>query len=131
MKRGKDFVEKEVKLIGGEAKPGPILSSLNINMQEFCRKFNEETKNNEQKGKVLNVKFDIFNDGRYIFFIKGVSISTLIREEIGEKKEITQEELEKIISKKKNYLNTKDKEKMKKIINGTLKSMGIKLINSS
>ena len=34
----------KIELIGGQAKPGPGLASVGINMADFTRQFNDQTK---------------------------------------------------------------------------------------
>jgi large subunit ribosomal protein L11 len=34
----------KIQLIGGQARPGPALASIGINMAEFTKQFNDQTK---------------------------------------------------------------------------------------
>jgi len=68
------LVRKVRLLVGaGSAKPGPAigqaLGPLGINMAEFCKQFNEKTKNYE-KDIVLPVVLDAFSNRTFTFNIK-------------------------------------------------------------
>lgn len=114
-----------VQLPCGQARPGANLSFLK-NMTLFCREFNEKTQQLES-GKKVSVEITVLKNS-YQFRIKGRVSSDLLKEAIGEKKEITQSELEKISQEKLIYLNTDDLTQAKKIIAGTARSAGIKII---
>jgi len=70
----------------------------------------------------------MLNDKKdYRFTIQGQITSGLIKKASGEKKTISQEEIEKIAQEKLPYLNTDDLEKAKKIVAGTARSFnGVK-----
>ena len=57
-----------VHLIGGQAKPGTTLASYGINMAEFTRQFNDQTK--DRMGEVVPVQITAFNDKSFTFIIK-------------------------------------------------------------
>ncbi|CAG8736828.1 7311_t:CDS:2, partial [Racocetra persica] len=96
-------------------------------MALFCREFNEKTQKLES-GKIVSVEITVLKNS-YQFRLKGRVSSDLIKETIGEKKEITPSELEKIAQEKLIYLNTDDLEQAKKIIAGTAQSEQTKLPN--
>jgi large subunit ribosomal protein L11 len=149
-----------VQLPCEKAKPGPKLASLDLAlgpgkkvqiMSPFCREFNEKTKKRQSPGKVINVKIKVFSNGTYQFSDKTPPTIYLIRKRrddygsLGgsaekkaerrkayeqERKEITWEEIKKIAQIKLPDLNTDDLEKAQKIVAGTAKSAGVKIIDS-
>jgi len=114
-----------IQLVCGQAKPGANLSFLK-NMVFFCKEFNEKTKN--KIGIPINVEIIIHKDDSYKYKLLNIPTSYLIKKNIEEikKNEDNSNELDKIIEKITkeaiNWLNTKDINKGKKIILGTLKS---------
>lgn len=115
-----------IQLICGQTKPGARLAFLK-NMALFCREFNEKTKNKD--GELINVEIVVYADKSYDYTIGTPPSSYLIKKMIGEKKEITSTELEKITKEIITSFNTEDIEKAKKIVVGTVRSFGsIKII---
>src|SRR6185369_191739 len=82
-----------IQLVCGQAKPGASLAFLK-NMALFCREFNEKTK--ERNGLPVNVEITVYDDKSYSYIINTPPSSHLIKKILGEKKEITQEELTKL-----------------------------------
>lgn len=140
---------KKVKAIiklyctAGQANPappvGPALGQHGLNIMEFCKSFNEKTKGKE--GLILPVVITAFEDRTFKFIIKSPAGTVLLkqaaniakasglagREEAGA---VTKTEIQEIAKTKINDLNTKDIEKAVKIIEGTAKSMGIKVVQT-
>ncbi|CAG8576864.1 12598_t:CDS:2 [Ambispora leptoticha] len=103
------------EIICGQAKPGASLAFLK-NMTLFCREFNEKTK--ERNGELVSVEIVVYPDKTH---------NHLIKKALGEKKEITQAELEQVAKEIMSSLNTEDIEKAKKIVAGTIRSFnGVK-----
>ena len=137
---------KEIKSIvklhipAGQATPappvGPALAPHGINMQDFCRQFNDKTKN--QSGWTIPVKIQIFEDRTFEFEIKQPPTSELLKKAAGIEKasgeslktkagKITKEQLQEIAKRKMPDLNTDNIEKAVKIIEGTARAMGIEI----
>ena len=122
---------KEILRIGktrfeaGQAKPGASLASFGVDMPKFCREFNDLTKG--QSGKI-GVKAVVFKDKTFKISLTGLSTTDLIKSVIGAKKEITKSELKKVAEKKLAWLNTEDLEVAEKIIAGSVKSAGFKIV---
>lgn len=116
------------QLICGEAKPGANLTFLGKSMAQFCIKFNKETL--ENKGEIVKVRIVIYSNRNYEYYIKKTPSINLIKKKAGEKKELNNEDLEEIAKIMMSELNVfnKDIEKAKKIIAGTARSAGIKLL---
>ena len=132
------FVKLQIK--GGQANPappvGPALGQRGINIMEFCKAFNEKTKN--FMGKPVPVIITVYKDKKFDFIIKSPPASHFIKEAVKIKsgssepgrniiKAITKKQLEEIAKKKMEDLNAHDIEQATKIIAGSARSMGIEV----
>ncbi len=126
----------------GKAAPappvGPALGQHGLNIMDFCRKFNEQTKNMPED-LLLRVVVTIYADRTFDFEVKGPPTSVLIkraaniakgaanpgRESVGT---ITKKQLEEIARQKMPELNTDDIERAMKIVAGTARSMGVQIL---
>jgi large subunit ribosomal protein L11 len=114
-----------IQLVCGQAKPGASLAFLK-NMALFCREFNDKTK--ERNGELVSVEITVYPDKSHEYVIGATPSSHLIKKTLGDKKEITQSELEKIAQEMMTKLSTDDLEKAKKIVAGTIRSFnGVKI----
>jgi len=114
-----------IQLVCGQAKPGASLAFLK-NMALFCREFNEKTK--ERNGELVNVEIVVYPDKSHKYFIGTSPSSYLIKKAIGDKKEISETELERVAKEIMPSLNTENIEQAKKIVAGTVKSFnGVKV----
>jgi len=114
------------QLICGQEKRGAKLAFLK-NMHLFVTEFNDKTKDNN--GKLVTVKFILYNDNSFNYIIGNTPTSNLIKELVGEKKEITKKELSLLSEKIIPFINTENLEKAKKILIGTALSIGIKILD--
>ena len=125
---------------GGAANPappiGPALGQHGVNIMDFCRQYNEKTK--DKKGQVIPAVITIYEDRSFTFITKLPPVSEYIKKytklEKGSEKPgqdmvgtLKQADLESIAKEKIEDLNTKDIEQAKKIISSTARSMGIKI----
>jgi large subunit ribosomal protein L11 len=130
----------KLQIQAGKATPtppvGPALGQHGLNIQEFCTKFNEATKNNI--GDIIPAEITVFEDRTFSFVLKTPPASDLLRKAAGIEKgaanalkdkagEITKAQLKEIAEKKIPDLNANDVEVAMKIIAGTARSMGIKI----
>ena len=117
---------------------GPCLGSYGINLQAFCKEFNEKSleKSNKKTGEIVTAAVTIYKDKKFSLYIKSTPTSLLIKKFLNldkgskePKKQsvgtLTKEHIEEIVKIKKNELNTVDDKKAEKIIIGTALSMGI------
>lgn len=140
------MAEKKVKAViklqipAGQATPappvGPALGQHGVNIMEFCKAFNAETKGKEG---ILPVILTVYEDKTFTYKIKTPLTSELIkkavnivkgsgipnREKVGK---ITKKQIESIAKIKMPDLNTKDIQKAIKIVEGTAKSMGVEIV---
>ena len=133
---------KQIKLQidAGKATPAPpvgtVLGPAGINLQEFCTKFNDATR--DRMGDVLPVVISIYEDRSFDFVVKTPPAAFLIKKAAKVNKasskgssevvgSITQAQLREIAETKLPDLNAYDVEAAMKIIAGTAKNMGIKV----
>ena len=132
------FIKLQIK--GGQANPappvGPALGQRGINIMEFCKAFNEKTK--EFMGKPVPVVITVYKDKKFDFIIKTPPASHFIKEAAkikGGSQEpgrnivasITKKQAEEIAKKKMKDLNAHDINEATKIIMGSARSMGIEV----
>ena len=132
----------KLQIKGGQANPappvGPALGQRGINIMEFCKAFNDKTKN--FMGQPVPVVITIYKDKKFDFIIKTPPASYLIKEALklqsGSKEPgrvsagtITKEQLKKIAEAKMKDLNAFDVEQAIKIIAGSARSMGIQVVD--
>ena len=138
MKKIKAVIKLQIP--AGQATPappvGPALAPHGLNLAEFCKKFNDLTKN--QAGFIIPVEVTVFEDRTYGFRLKTPPTSDLLRKAVGIEKgsgepnkkkvgKITKEQLRKIAEQKLPDLNTDDIEKAIKIVEAQAKNMGIEV----
>lgn len=133
-------VTAQIKLhvSAGQANPappvGPALGQHGVNIMQFCKQFNEQTKGKD--GLILPVVISVYEDKSFTFIVKTPPSSILLkraanlakasgtagRETIGK---VTRKQIEEIAKQKMKDLNTSDLPGALKIIEGTARSMGI------
>ena len=132
----------KLQIKGGQANPappvGPALGQRGINIMEFCKAFNDKTK--DFMGQPVPVVITIYKDKKFDFIIKTPPASHLIKEALklksGSKEPgrvsagtITREQLKKIAEAKMKDLNAFDVDQAIKIIAGSARSMGIQVVD--
>ena len=132
------YVKLQIK--GGQANPappvGPALGQRGINIMDFCKAFNEKTKN--FMGKPVPVVITVYKDKKFDFIIKSPPASHFIKEAVklksGSKEPgrnivgyITKKQVADIAKQKMSDLNANDIEEASKIIAGSARSMGIEV----
>ena len=130
----------KLQIRGGQANPappiGPALGQAGLNIQEFCARFNEKTKN--QMGELIPVEITVYKDRKYDFVMKKPPASELLKQALNAPKgsgkpltekigKITSEQLRAIAEKKMPDLNANSLEAAMKIIAGTARQMGIEI----
>ena len=133
-------IAKKIKLQipAGKATPAPpvgtVLGPAGINLQEFCTKFNDATK--DKMGDVLPVEISIYEDRTFDFVLKTPPAAFLLKKvakiKSGASKgetvaTITKEQLKEVAETKLPDLNAYDVEHAMKIVEGTARNMGIKV----
>ena len=137
----KEVVKKiKLQVPAGKANPAPpvgtVLGPAGINLQEFCTKFNDATR--DKMGDVLPVEITVYDDRSFDFVIKTPPAAFLLKKYAKVKKAsakgalepvatITKAQLKEIAEIKLPDLNAYDVEAAMKIVAGTAKNMGIKI----
>jgi large subunit ribosomal protein L11 len=134
----KEYVKLQIK--GGQANPtppvGPALGQRGINIMEFCKAFNEKTKN--IMGDPVSVVIKVYKDKKFDFIIKSPPASHFIKRaaklKSGSKEpgrvitgSITMKQAEQIAKEKMKDLNAIELKEATKIICGSARSMGIEV----
>ncbi|MFB6240408.1 MAG: 50S ribosomal protein L11 [Gemmatimonadota bacterium] len=140
------MAEKEVigtiklQIPGGEANPappvGPALGQHGVNIMDFCKQFNQETK--DDAGTLIPVEITVYADRSFDFITKTPPASELLKERAGietasgephrEKVgSVTREHLREIAQIKMEDLNARDEEAAMRMIAGTARSMGLEV----
>jgi large subunit ribosomal protein L11 len=132
----------KLQLEAGKANPAPpvgtALGPQGINIQDFCKQFNEQTR--EMTGDVVPAEITIYEDRSFSFVLKTPPASALLKKAAGIEKgakdslkekagKVTKAQIREIAEKKMPDLNANDLEAAEKIIAGTAKNMGIEIIN--
>ncbi|MBU2229446.1 50S ribosomal protein L11 [Patescibacteria group bacterium] len=128
----------KLQIQAGKANPappvGPALGQHGLNIQEFCTKFNNETK--DLGGDVIPVEITVYEDRTYTFILKTPPAAELLKKAAGIKKgsgnplitkigKVTKAQVKEIAEKKMPDLNANDIESAIKIIEGTARQMGL------
>ena len=133
-------VDKVIKLQlpAGKATPAPpvgtMLGPVGINLNEFCTKYNDATK--DKMGSIVPVEISVYDDRSFDFVLKTPPTASLLLEVAGIQKgsvkgandivaTITKDDLRKVAEIKLPDLNTNDVEAAMRIVAGTARNMGI------
>ena len=139
-KKVKDYIKLQIE--AGKANPappvGPALGQRGVNIMEFCKAFNEKTK--DKMGFKVPVVITVYNDRSFSFITKQPPASALLMKAAGIKKgtdnplknkvgKITKAQLMEIVKTKIEDLNASDEKSAAKIIAGSARSMGIDIVD--
>ena len=131
----------KLQVTAGQANPappiGPALGQHGINIMEFCKQFNEQTAS--QTGTVLPVIITVYADRSFSFITKTPPAAILLKKAINVDKgskepnrakvgEISKAQVEEIAKLKLKDLNARTVEAAVKVIEGTARSMGVKVV---
>ena len=139
------MAKKEIGIIklqisAGQATPappvGPALGQKGVNIMEFCKAYNEKTK--DKTGTILPVVITVYEDRSFTFVIKSPPAAVLLKQAAGLAKasgepnkvkvgKVSKVQIEEIAKTKMNDLNANKIESAMKIIEGTARSMGIEV----
>ena len=117
---------------------GPALGQHGVNIQEFCKQFNAQTES--QKGYVIPVVIDVYEDRSFSFVLKSPPAAVLIKKAIEIEKgsaapnktkvgQITKAQLEEIAKIKMNDLNATTLEAAVEMIKGSARAMGVTVVD--
>ena len=130
----------KLQVEAGKANPsppiGPALGQHGVNIMDFCKAFNAKTAKDE--GMIIPVVITVYQDRSFTYITKTTPAAVLLkkaakiakgaadpkRESVGQ---VTRQQVEEIAKIKMVDLNANDLEAACKIIEGTARSMGIKV----
>ncbi len=130
----------KLQIPGGAANPappvGPALGQHGVNIQAFCKEFNDKTK--DKQGEVVPVIISVYEDRSFSFIMKVAPASELIKKALNLKSgssnplkdkvgKLTKAQLKEIAEKKMPDLNANDINAAMKIIAGTARQMGVQV----
>ncbi|AHN37997.1 50S ribosomal protein L11 [Helicobacter pylori] len=134
--------EIKLQIPAGKANPsppvGPALGQRGVNIMEFCKAFNERTK--DMGSFNIPVIITVYQDKSFTFITKKPPVTDLIKKASGVEKgsdnplknkiaKLTHKQVEEIAQLKMEDLNTSTIEAAKKIVMGSARSMGVEVVD--
>jgi large subunit ribosomal protein L11 len=128
----------KLQIEAGKANPAPpigtALGPQGVNIQDFCKQFNEATK--DMTGDIVPAQITIYEDRSFTFVLKTPPASALLRKAAGVDKgaanplkdkvgKVSRADVRAIAERKMADLNANDVAAAEKIVEGTARSMGI------
>ena len=128
----------KIQIPAGKATPAPpvgtVLGPAGINLQEFCTRYNDATR--DKMGDIIPCEVSVYEDRTFDFVLKTPPAASLLLKVAGLNKggvkganemiaTITKEQLKQVAEIKLPDLNTTDLEQAMKIVAGTARNMGI------
>jgi len=136
----KVLTKMKLQLPAGQASAappvGPALGQHGVNIMQFVQAYNEATRN--QVGTIIPVELTIFDDRSFEFVTKTPPASVLIKQAAGIEKgsgephknfvgKLTKQQVRTIAEQKMKDLTANGFDQAMKIIEGTARSMGVKV----
>ena len=130
----------KLQIPAGAANPappvGPALGAQGVNIMQFCQAFNAQTQ--DQAGTIIPVEITVYEDKSFTFVCKTPPAAVLIKEKLGIKSgaaipqiqvagTLTEDQLREIAEIKMPDLNANDIEAAMEIVDGTARSMGVRI----
>lgn len=131
----------KLQIQAGKANPAPpvgtALGPHGLNIQDFCTKFNDATK--DRMGEVVPCVLTIYEDRTFNFILKVAPVSEMLKKAAGIKKgaqkplqekagKVTKAQVKEIAEKKMPDLNCRDIESAIKQVEGTARQMGLEVV---
>ncbi len=141
-KKKQEIAKVKIQIPGGQATPappiGPALGQHGVNIMEFCKAFNERTKDNP--GLIIPAEITIFSDRSFTFVTKTPPAAVLLKRAAGLAKgsgepnkkkvgQLSKAEVQKIARSKMPDLNANNLEAAASMVAGTARSMGIEIVD--
>lgn len=134
--------ELKLQIPAGKANPsppvGPALGQRGVNIMEFCKAFNEKTK--DMGNFNIPVIITVYQDKSFTFITKKPPVTDLIKKTANITKgsdnplknkiaKLTQKQVEEIATLKMEDLNANTIDAAKKIVAGSARSMGVEIVD--
>lgn len=134
----------KLQVPAGKATPappvGPALGQHGLNIMDFCKTFNARTA--QQMGDIIPVEITVYQDRSFDFICKSPPASSLLKKAAGLETasgqagrmfvgEVTWDDVRNIAETKMQDLNARDLDAASRIIAGTARSMGIKVVQQA
>lgn len=131
----------KLQIEGGKANPAPpvgtALGPQGLNIAEFCKKFNDATK--DRMGEVVPCVITVYEDRTYEFILKTPPVPELLKKAAGIQKgspkpltdkvgKVTKKQVREIAERKMPDLNCSTVEAAMRQVEGTAKNMGLEVI---
>ena len=128
---------------GGQANPappiGPALGQHGLNIMDFCKQFNEKTK--DKQGTIIPVLITVYEDKSFTFIMKSSPVAIQLKKAAGLAKAsgepgrtkigtVKRADVQAIAREKMPDFNTTKLDKAMKIVEGTARSMGLEVVES-
>ena len=132
----------KLQVPAGSATPsppiGPALGQRGVNIMGFCKEFNARTEN-MPRGTPLPTVITVYQDKSFTFVTKTPPASYFLKEAVGIKSgsgktgretvgQVTRQQLRDIAEKKMKDLNANDVEAASRIIEGSARAMGLRVV---
>ena len=130
----------KLQIPAGQANPappvGPALGQHGINIMAFCKEYNDRT--SSQVGSIIPVEITVFEDRSFTFITKTPPAADLLKKALGVEKgsgsagheeigTLSRDKLREIAQIKAKDLSANSVEEAERVIEGTARSMGIKV----
>lgn len=137
-KKKKLLTQIKLQIEAGKANPappiGPALGQHGVNIMQFCKDYNEKTK--DKAGQIIPVVINVYEDRSFDYITKTPPVSDMIKKKIKIEKgsgvpnrekvgKITLKQVEEIAKDKMPDLNALDIKAAMNIVMGTARSMGV------
>ena len=136
-------VKTKIKLQcpGGQANPappiGPALGQHGLSIMEFCKQFNEKTK--DKPGTIIPVVITVYEDKTFTFILKSPPVAVMLKKAAGLAKAsgepgrvkigtVKRSDVEQIAKDKMPDLNATKLASAIRIVEGTARSMGLEVV---
>lgn len=132
----------KLQIPAGKANPappvGPALGQHGVNIMAFCKEYNARTAS--QVGTIIPVEITVYQDQSFTFITKTPPATDLLKKAAGVEKgssdpgqvvagQITRQQVREIAELKMKDLNALDIEGAERMIEGSARSLGIKIVD--